>query len=636
MRVRIVLMLAFVLAGCAHRGVDGEVDPEIAAVEAQAQGEGDDSLITKVQDVESFRVTDPEPPQVPATELEETPTEVNEKVEQWLRYFQGPRGRPHMERYLSRMTRYSGLMKRILRRNGLPEDLIYIAMIESGFSSKATSHAAAVGYWQFIRGTGKRYGLEINTLVDERRDPVLSTQAAAEYYKGLYSVFGSWYLAMAAYNVGENRVKREIMRNYTRDFWTLVRKRKLPKETMNYVPKYIAAKLIGKNPEKYGFADIEYEKPLEFELIRFDKPVNLKMMAEKMSIEYDEFKLLNPKFRGEVAPTKDTGVLELKVPLGTSQQALVAARESAVSEVVYIADTGDTDIYRVRRGDSLYTIARKYKTNINWIKDVNDLKKGRKLRIGQRLIVPVPGSRPKALASSKRPAPPEPAVAETKKAAENIAVSNLEIVKNGTVYYIVQKGDTLSDIAEEYDSTVKELRKMNKFKKNMVLRAGMKLKVPKDEGLPEDPSGTPRGTTPKDEKENADGEKTEGENSSKRMKAQKNAIAKLGNRTPKPGTKVTPKAGTMVGRKVATESVDGESQNMRGEKIVLKKAKSGAVMAKVKTKMKFHVVKKGENLTMIAEKYQVPISTLRATNQMIKGSRLLVGARVAIPAVAIR
>ncbi len=143
--------------------------------------------------------------------------------------FQG-RGRPHMERYLARSTRYEKLMKKVLRDNGLPEDLFYIALIESGFSSAATSHAAAVGYWQFIRGTGKRYGLEISPFVDERRDPVFATQAAAEYFKGLYSVFGSWYLAMASYNVGENRVKREVMNHYTRDFWELARKKRLQKK----------------------------------------------------------------------------------------------------------------------------------------------------------------------------------------------------------------------------------------------------------------------------------------------------------------------------------------------------------------------------------------------------------------------
>lgn len=141
----------------------------------------------------------------------------NEHVQQWIRYFQG-RGRVHMEQYLQRSTRYLPMMKQVLRENGLPEDLVYISLIESGFSPQAHSHSNAVGYWQFIRSTGRRFGLTVDPFIDERRDPVLSTRAAAEYFKSLYSLFGSWHLALSAYNTGENRVKRAVTRYYTRDF----------------------------------------------------------------------------------------------------------------------------------------------------------------------------------------------------------------------------------------------------------------------------------------------------------------------------------------------------------------------------------------------------------------------------------
>src|SRR5262249_50776712 len=151
--------------------------------------------------------------------------------------------------YLERSARYLPMMKNVLRENGLPEDLVYVAMIESGFSPRAHSRANAVGYWQFIRSTGKRFGLHVDTFIDERRDPVLSTRAAAEYFKALYDLLGSWHLSMAAYNVGEMRVKRAVTRYYTRDFWELIRKRRaMPAETRNYVPKFIAAALIAKNP----------------------------------------------------------------------------------------------------------------------------------------------------------------------------------------------------------------------------------------------------------------------------------------------------------------------------------------------------------------------------------------------------
>jgi membrane-bound lytic murein transglycosylase D len=146
----------------------------------------------------------------------------------------------------------------------------------------------------------------------------------------LYSVFGSWYLAMASCNVGENRVKREVMNHYTRDFWELAKKKRFPKETIHYIPKFIAAKLIAKDPEKYGFAEIDYMTPIEFDHITVDRPLNLRVMAEKMNINYEDFKDLNPKFKGEVAPLKANNKIELRIPPGTSDAALVAANESIV------------------------------------------------------------------------------------------------------------------------------------------------------------------------------------------------------------------------------------------------------------------------------------------------------------------
>ena len=270
-------------------------------------------------------------------ELETIPTEINDQVEKWVTYFQG-RGRPHMERYLARSTRYEALMKKVLRDNKLPEDLFYIALIESGFSPRAHSSASAVGYWQFIRGTGKRYKLGINKLIDDRRDPVLATQAAAEYFKDLYGLFNSWYLSMAAYNVGEGRVLRVVKKYKTRDFWELSRnKRALPAETDNYVPKYLAAKLIAKNPDKYGFEGIDYMTPIEFDHMSFEQPVNLRLMAEKMNINYEDFKDLNPKYKGEVAPLDGTR-LSLRIPPGSSEIALLAAQQSVATVVDYVPD----------------------------------------------------------------------------------------------------------------------------------------------------------------------------------------------------------------------------------------------------------------------------------------------------------
>jgi membrane-bound lytic murein transglycosylase D len=545
--------LSLVLSACAHKPA------------RDTQNFDSEAPVVKLREVDSFRVTDPEGPKVIDSELEQIPTEINPLVEKWVDYFQG-RGRPHMERYLSRSTRYSKLMKKILRQNGLPEDLIYIALIESGFSHQATSRAAAVGYWQFIRGTGKRYGLEINPLVDERRDPVTSTQAAAEYFKGLYSVFGSWYLAMASYNVGENRVKREVMNHYTRDFWELARRKRFPKETVNYIPKFIAAKLIGNNPEKYGFSDVEYLTPIEFDHIQVSKSVNLKNMAAAMGMEYDELKLLNPKFRGEIAPLKGSS-LELRIPIGQQQVALAAAEKSFVDKVEYVADAGDTEIHRVRSGESLYTIARKYHTTVAWLRDTNDLKNGRKLRIGQKLAVPDRDGGVKIVAKTAKAVKVVAKVEKTEDA--ETAATTPEIVTKKGVFYIVQPGDTLSAIADDYDSSIEELRRMNKMSKASVLKAGMKLKVPKDEGLPTDPSGSKLAKT----------EETKDANE--------------------------PEAA------VAIVSEQREPQSVTNA----------------------HVVKPGENLTTIARKYGVSIQALRQVNNLTKRSVLKIGSSLKIPAI---
>jgi membrane-bound lytic murein transglycosylase D len=222
----------------------------------------------------------------------------NDSVEMWVKYFTG-RGRKHMQKYLERSGRYSKTMRNILREEGVPEDLIYIALIESGFSHSATSHASAVGYWQFIRGTGKRYGLEISGSIDERRDPILATHAAAKYFKALNAVFNDWFLAMASYNAGENRVKRAVMKHYANDFWLLKKKRALPRETRNYVPKFLAARLIAENPSYYGFNNIDYEPALSWDEVVVDHHVNLRKFARRLGLSYKSVQKYNPRYRFE-------------------------------------------------------------------------------------------------------------------------------------------------------------------------------------------------------------------------------------------------------------------------------------------------------------------------------------------------
>ncbi|MCX7979103.1 MAG: LysM peptidoglycan-binding domain-containing protein, partial [Bdellovibrionaceae bacterium] len=337
---------------------------------------------------------------------------------------------------------------------------------ESGFSSRAVSHASAVGYWQFIRGTGKRYGLRIDQFVDERRDPVLATQAAADYFKGLYSVFGSWNLAMASYNVGENRVKKEVMRHQTRDFWELAKKKALPRETINYVPKFIAAKMIARNPDKYGFDGIDYLPPIEFDVIEYDKPVNLRVMADKLNYPYEDFKDLNPKYKGEIAPPIE-GRVVLRVPVGMKEASLAAAAEATVGQIQFIADSGETDIYRVKAGDTLSGIAKRFRTNVAYLRELNDLPRGRTIRVGQRLIVP-----DRTPLAARRDAKQELRQKISRKTQE------LKSDSGTARYYIVQSGDSLYTIARRYNTSVEVLKRLNNLENGRILKTGLKLRLP--------------------------------------------------------------------------------------------------------------------------------------------------------------
>ena len=438
----ILLTSVNLLSSCVHTTTAVQSDSTVLTTQTNAP---------TLPEPTQFRVADlnttvADPPS--SEELEIIPTEINARVEKWINYFKG-RGRPHMERYLLRSTRYEALMKKVLRDNNLPEDLFYVALIESGFSSQAFSHASAVGYWQFIRGTGKRYKLKINQLVDERRDPVLSTQAAAEYFKDLYKLLNSWYLSMASYNVGEGRVIRAVRKYKTHDFWELTRnKRALPRETDDYIPKFIAAKLIAKNPDKYGFDGIDYMAPIEFDHITVNQPINLRVMAEKMNYNYEDFKALNPKFKGEIAPLDSGNLLGLRIPVGSYEIAMRAAGESVTEKVEYVADQKEVQNYKVRRGDTFSSIARKFRTNVAFLRDLNDFPRKKKLKLGQSIYVP-----DRTPLVEKRP-------------------------EMAGQFHIVQPGDSLASIAEKYKVNLSSLKKVNNISRKSKLKLGSKLVIP--------------------------------------------------------------------------------------------------------------------------------------------------------------
>ncbi len=245
------------------------------------------------------------------------PIQVNKEVRNYIYYFSTDR-KDLFGRYLSRSTRYLPMIKKVFAEYGLPEDLAYLAMIESGYTTKARSHANAVGMWQFIKGTGLRYGLTIDGSIDERRDPEKATHAAAKYLLDLYKQFGSWYLAAASYNCGEGRVQKEINRNGDlKSYWELSNNYCLPNETKNYVPQMIAATIIAKNPEKYGFKNIPYQPPLKYEVVKVTEATSLQAAAVAATTNYEEISALNPELLRDATP--GYGAYLLKIPPGKKE-----------------------------------------------------------------------------------------------------------------------------------------------------------------------------------------------------------------------------------------------------------------------------------------------------------------------------
>lgn len=568
-------------------------------------------------DIESFRASETELPELAVPEFEDIPEDVQVYVQKWLNYFQG-RGRDHMERYLTRSTRYERLMKRILRENGIPEDIIYIALIESGFSPRAISRSRAVGYWQFIRGTGKRYGLAINTFVDERRDPVLATQAAADYFKGLYTEFNSWFLAMASYNVGEGRVRRETNRIKSRDFWALVKKRRLPKETLNYVPKFLAARLIARKPEAYGFVNLPYEPPIEFETARFEQSINMKTLADKLNVDYAELKRLNPKFRGEVAPVEGRS-LELRLPLNTKDTALALASEVGVKDLVFVPDQGETDVYKVRSGDTLLKIAKRFKTSVAHLREINDFKRRSRLRPGRTIFVPIPSSLmpTKSVASeaslarvstpasgitattsasmaSNSPAPAATSSSTVLGGEARVDAAIQSASKNADEsLYIVQEGESLAEVSVKNNMTMEELMELNSFTEGQVISSGMQLKVKKI--LPE--AGEP---SIEDLPSSVD----------KVVDSRKSANAAMA---------------------VATlPTIKSGSDEVKKE---IKKELNAAIDTSEDAKEIFHRVKPGETLIKIAQQYKTTVSALKRMNNIRRRKVLRAGAVLKIPNV---
>ena len=404
---------------------------------------------------ESAQTVEPVEQEVIAEDLPEVvnydfPIAINKQVEFYLDIFQNKQRR-YFERWLSRSTNYLPFILEELRSAGLPEDLAYLAMIESGFNPSAYSKSHAAGMWQFIRSTGKNYGLEINSWIDERRDPEKSTRAAIAYLSFLYNEFNSWHLAVAAYNAGEGKIGRGIKKYKTNDFWKLASKKYLTLETKRYVPKLIAAIIIAKEPEKYGFDSVDYQKPLQYDMITVPPRTDLNAVALASNFSVEDISKLNNELLKNYTPPGQKSY-ELKIPRGTYD--LVARNLSRLHPVI----TTDYKTHVVKKGDTLTAICRRYNLSKTTLLKANNLHSA-KLLAGQRLRIPYQATKYVLL---KKGETPEKRFSASK--------------KDGQLFlHEIKKGETLSRIAKIYNVPVEVIMQWNNLESMHKITAGQHL-----------------------------------------------------------------------------------------------------------------------------------------------------------------
>lgn len=477
------------------------------------------------------------------------PVTMNKQVEFYINLFQ-TKQRGYYERWLARSTKYLPYIKTNLKEAGLPEDLVYLAMIESGYNPTAISKAQAVGLWQFIAGTGKNYGLRIDSWVDERREPEKATLAAIKYLSFLYEEFGSWYLAVAAYNAGEGKIGRGVEKYNTNDFWQLASKDYLALETKRYVPKLIAAIIIAKNPEQYGFTNISYQEPVQYDVIEVPAMTDLNAVAMASGQDIEEIRNLNNELLKNFTPPGKNSY-DLRIPAGTYER--VAGNLSRLQPVASI----DYKTHIVKKGDTLTAICRTYNLSKTALLKANNLHNA-KLVAGQRLRIPYQTTKYALLKEGEKPG--------------KVALAKFD---GDMQFHKVKKGETLSRIADLYGVTPQILMQWNNLQSINKISEGQQLALFLDK--PAQP-----------------------------------AIAAQA----KPDVSTaTAMAGT--GKKASDASIKADAK------------KRAADSTKDNNQITYYLVKSGDTLWSIAQKYQISLKQIRQWNKL-KSNNIDIGTKLVV------
>ncbi|MDA8792670.1 transglycosylase SLT domain-containing protein [Bacteriovoracaceae bacterium] len=384
------------------------------------------------------------------------PVVYNSSVRKWIKYFSKGRGKDLFARYATRASYYAPHASKILKEYGLPRDIIYLAMAESGYTNTAKSHAKAMGPWQFMKFTGKKYGLKVDWHVDERRDPLKAAESAAKYLKDLHKLFGSWELALAGYNAGEGKVGRAIRRYRTKNFWKIAKRRYLRSETRNYVPKIMALAIIGNNLSSFGFENIEIKHPWKFETIKVGPRTDLYKFSEVTGIKFEELKELNPELLRWETPWGED--YQLRIPQTLDEETLALIEDASKTK------SSNYMIYKLKSYANLKDVARKFRLSANLLGELNEIPIRRKMSPHSTVKLPFYSShsirhrmygdlyeRPRRFYSKRR----------RYKRIVKRALKRGKKISNPSQYYVVRKGDSLWSVARKTGTKLNTLIRSN-------------------------------------------------------------------------------------------------------------------------------------------------------------------------------